>query len=158
MKTLLLVATVLCMFLSLSSSAQKITRVNKSDAERMKALYGKTEMLKISREDLDEIINLSGTGKAANDTFVFFLVKLGKDDVDRYVSKFKKEEDRQGMRENLQRTITQQRPTTALVGFIPGSTMNSVRHLTIRPLRTSIPVYDVSVVCPPPPDCNCEIE
>ena len=158
MRTLLLAAGILCLSVFNNASAQKITRVNKAAAEKMQAHYGKTELLKISRADLDAIVNASGGMKAANDTFVFFLVKIGEEDIDRYVSKFKNDDDRMTVKDALQKTVHQKRPTTALVGFIPGNEISPVKHLTLRPFRSSIPVYDVAVVCPPPPDCNCEIE
>jgi hypothetical protein len=155
MRSLLLSTAIFCLFLANKTAAQNSPReelrVPQSDAAGMRSLHG-NEAFKISREDLEALIRSS---KAANDTFVFFLVKItdNQNNRARYVHKFP-DADPNKVAADWKR-ITSKKPTSVLVGFVPGG--QATMRLNQLPWRVTTSVYDLSVVCPPPPDCDCEI-
>ena len=155
MRSLLLFTAIFCLFVTNKSAAQdsrlEELRVPKADAMGMRNLHN-NEAFKISREDLEALINSS---KAANDTFVFFLVKITDDgnNRSRYASKFRGA-DQNKVNADWKR-IAAKKPTSVLVGFVPGG--QATMRLNRLPWKVPTRVYDLSVVCPPPPDCDCEI-
>jgi hypothetical protein len=155
MRNLLLFTVLFCLVVINKTAAQNgprdDLRVPKSDAKGMRDLHG-NEAFKISREDLESLVNSS---KAANDSFVFFLVKItdNQNNKARYINKFNNADPNKLSAD--WKKLAAKKPTTVLVGFVPGD--KTMMRLVPLPWRVSVSVYDLSVVCPPPPDCDCEI-
>jgi hypothetical protein len=99
---------------------------------------------KISVRDLQSMI----AAGAANDSFIFYLVKY---DVNSAREKARYLRKVPGANWN----DVGKKPSGLLVGYINGNpgTMNLTKRLYLR--QTTL--YDLAVVCPPPPDCDCEI-
>lgn len=124
-------------------------RVGRDEAMEMRGRRGKDDAsIKIAAADLMALIN--SASPAANDSFVFFFAT--------YNSKSDKEKKRY-MRKapGANWESVGKKPSTVLVGFL-SSQMSGTMHLTHPNRIPSIPVYDLGVVCPPPPSCGCEIE
>ena len=120
-------------------------RVSKKEAVQMRERFGKDEGFKISREDLEALVQ---GNRAENDSFIFYLVKLGtEEDGVRYAKK---------ARNANWNTISRVKPTSVLVGLIPGNSVTG--HINPKLAAPKVTLFDLAVVCPPPPNCNCEIE
>ena len=83
---------------------------------------------------------------AATDSFIFYLVKYDSPkDRERYEYKVR------GANWNTIRG-----KSSLLVGYIKGDD-RAGRLANPRPWLRTVAVYDLGVVCPPPPNCGCEI-
>ena len=123
-------------------------RVGREEALQMRGRRGKDDAsLKISAKDLQALMNSSNP--AENDSFVFYFVT--------YNSKSDKEKRRyQSKVQNANWDNVGRKPSTLLVGFVSGRETEAMQ-LTGKKRIPVIPVYDLAVVCPPPPNCGCEI-
>lgn len=121
-------------------------RVGKSDAMQMRKRRGKDDAsFKISAQDLQALM---ASAPAANDSFVFYLVQYdgnSQKDKERYLKKVP----------NANWADIAKKPSSVLVGFVSGS--RNGMHLARKWELPVIPVFDLAVVCPPPPNCGCDI-
>jgi len=121
-------------------------RVGKNDAAQMRRRRGKDDSsFKISAKDLQALM---ATAPAANDSFVFYLVQYdgnSQKDRDRYLKKVP----------TANWADVAKKPSSVLVGFVSGG--HTAMHLSRKRDLPIIPVYDLAVVCPPPPNCGCDI-
>jgi hypothetical protein len=123
-------------------------RVGRDEAQEMRRRRKNDDAsVKIAAKDLQALINST---PAENDSFVFYFVSYGRSDKEqkRYEKKLKRSVDWDN--------ITK-KPSSLLVGFISGRSVEAM-HLMGKNKIPTIPVYDLGVVCPPPPNCGCEIE
>lgn len=122
-------------------------RVGREEAMEMRGRRGKDDAsVKIAVRDLQALITSS---PAENDSFVFYFAT--------YNIKSEKEKKRyQDKARNANWESVGRKPSTLLVGFVSGNTVNTM-HLASKHRVPVIPVYDLGVVCPPPPNCGCEI-
>lgn len=118
-------------------------RVRKNEGRQMRGRRDKdTAAVKISVSDLQSIMTASST---PNDSLIFFFVKYDSpQDRDRYLQKVP----------NANWSSVRGK-SSVLVGFISGS--NGTMNLTRNRTTSVVSVYDLGVVCPPPPSCDCEI-
>jgi hypothetical protein len=121
-------------------------RVGRMEAMQMRKRRGKDDSsFKISAKDLQALM---ASTPAANDSFVFYFVQ--------YDANSQREKDRY-----LKKVPTAnwseiaKKPSSVLVGFVGGG--RTTMHLAHKQDLPVIPVYDLAVVCPPPPNCACEI-
>lgn len=133
-------------------------RVGRDDATRMRKKQkngnGNAELFKISREDLEALIELASTQKAANDSFVFFLVKYTGSTAEK--KRFKDKLSQDSKAGDTYDEVVRKNATGVLVGFQSGNNLATGWLLSPR-INRGIAVYDMAVLCPPPPDCDCEI-
>lgn len=123
-------------------------RVGRDEAMEMRGRRQKDDAtFKISASDLQSLIT---NAPSANDSFIFYLVK--------YDVKSEKEKQRY-LRKNRYTNWNDigKKPSTVLVGFLGGSAAGTM-HLAGRQANRTVSVYDLAVLCPPPPDCACDIE
>lgn len=123
-------------------------RVGKIEVMEQRKRRGNDDAsLKISVKDLQSL--MSGS-VSASDSFVFYFVRYKADD--------KRDENRYKVKVPHANWLghTMKKPSSLLVGFVPGNNTatGSVFH---RFMPKEVALYDLSVVCPPPPDCNCII-
>ncbi|HEY0039240.1 MAG TPA: hypothetical protein VGB71_01185 [Flavisolibacter sp.] len=121
-------------------------RVGRAEAMQMRGRRGKDDAsFKIAAKDLQAMM----ANPAANDSFVFYLVK--------YDGNSQKEKDRY-MKKAPQANWNDigKKPSSVLVGFVSGNA--SAMNLSLRHRIPTVPVFDIALVCPPPPNCGCEIE
>jgi hypothetical protein len=119
-------------------------QVRRAEARNMRRIRDKdTAVIKISARDLTAL--MAGS-PAANDSFIFYLVRYDSQaDRDRYLYKVP-----------TANWNAIRGKSSLLVGYLRGG--GEAGMLTIpRPWLTSVAVYDLGVVCPPPPNCGCEI-
>jgi hypothetical protein len=123
-------------------------RVKRDEAMAMRGRRkGDDASVKISAADL---LSLMQNPPAANDSFIFYFVKHdGNSASEQRRYSFK--------RQNGRWAEISKKPSSLLVGYISGAANNTGMHLSSRPARATVAVYDLAVVCPPPPDCDCEI-
>lgn len=123
-------------------------RVGKNEAMQMRGRRGKDDAsVKISVKDLQALITST---PAENDSFVFYFASY---DVKSQKEK-KRYEDK--LKRNVKWDDVGKKPSTLLVGFVSGNEASAM-HLSRGHRIPVIPVYDLGVVCPPPPNCGCEI-
>jgi len=121
-------------------------RVGKAEAMQMRGRRKNDDaMFKISARDLQSLVEGGG---AANDSFVFFLVKY---DVNSQKEKARYLTKAPGTNWNE----IAKKPSGILVGYLKGN--NGTMNLTRRMYGRTVTLYDAAVVCPPPPDCDCDI-
>jgi hypothetical protein len=120
-------------------------RVGKVEAGKMRSRRQKDDAIfKISARDLQSLV----TGGGANDSFVFFLVKYdvnSEKEKARYLKKVP----------NVNWNDIGKKPSGLLVGYLKSNT--GTMNLSRSMFRREVDLYDLSVVCPPPPDCDCDI-
>jgi len=133
----------------LTAAPPEYLRVGKAEAMQMRSRRGKDDaVVKISARDL---LSLIERDPAANDSFIFYLVKY---DVNSATDKARfNQKQPHGNWSDANR-----KPSSLLAGFIKGSALNQSMHLNRMTALPVIPVYDLAVLCPPPPDCACDIQ
>jgi len=121
-------------------------RVGKNEVQNMRGRRAKDNaVVKISAKDLLALI--SSSSPATEDSLIFYFVKYdSQEDKDRYLLKNPgaKWNDVKGK-------------SSLLVGYMNNG-MNKTMNMTRRIGRPTVALFDLGVVCPPPPDCDCEIE
>ncbi len=121
-------------------------RVGKAEGQNMRGRRGQDNaVVKISARDLMAVMNTSSP--ASNDSLIFYFVKYDSpQDKDRYLLKVP-----------TANWNSIKGKSSVLVGFV-GNTGNNAERMIQRMGIPSVPVYDLGVVCPPPPDCACEMQ
>ncbi|RYY15963.1 MAG: hypothetical protein EOO04_27740 [Chitinophagaceae bacterium] len=102
-------------------------------------------LFKISASDLKALL---ASGNAANDSVVFYLVKYD----------FNEPSEKNRYAERVPNTNWREMKRNQaglLVGLLPG--VPGEMHLTRRFEGRKVSLWDMAVVCPPPPDCDCDI-
>lgn len=121
-------------------------RVGKTEAQRMRKRRGNDNTIfRIAANDLRALLE---TGRAADDTVVIYLVKYDFSDANekrRYAEKVP----------NANWKEMKNSSSGILVGLLPG--VPGGMHLTRRFDGRKVTLWDMAVVCPPPPDCECDI-
>lgn len=124
-------------------------RVGRVEARKMRdRRKGDDAIVKIAASDLYAMM-MNGA-PAATDSFVFYFVKYDPnsgDDQRRY--------SRKGHNADWQEVG--KKPSSLLVGYVSAQN-NPGMYLLPRQQRASVEAYDLGIVCPPPPDCNCDIK
>ena len=123
-------------------------RVGKAEAAAMRSRRKSDDAaVKISASDL---LSLMRGSASPNDSFIFYFVK--------YDVNSEQERSRYAIKgRGADWYSIAKKPSSLLVGFIGSGQNKQAMYLSPRRDIASVPVYDLSVVCPPPPDCNCEI-
>jgi hypothetical protein len=120
-------------------------RVGREEATAMRKRRGKDDAsVKISVKDLQSL--LSGPVNE-RDSFIFYFVNYSPSASDERRYRIKAP--------NANWNNVMKKPSSFLVGFVPGDGA-ATGFINSKPPLT-VDVYDLSVVCPPPPDCNCVI-
>src|SRR5688572_19133253 len=119
-------------------------RVGKDEAREMRRKRDRdTAAIKISARDLQAMMEGS---PAEADSFIFYLVKYDtQKDRDRYMHKVPTANWNQVRGKS-----------SLLVGYLKGGDRAGMLANPRSWFRT-VAVYDLGVVCPPPPNCGCEI-
>ncbi|GAA4728713.1 hypothetical protein [Flavisolibacter ginsenosidimutans] len=132
-----------------STALPESLRVGKAEALQMRGRRGKDDaVVKISARDL---LSLMEKQPAVNDSFIFYFVKYDGN------SEAEKDRFRQKQPHGIWSDVSK-KPSSLLVGFINGASLNQGMRLSRTTDLPVIPVYDLAVLCPPPPDCACDIQ
>lgn len=124
-------------------------RIGKTEALKMRSRRGKDDAsVKISAMDLQSLI---GRSPSPTDTFVFYFVKYDPNSLaekGRYTKRVA----------GANWSDVAKKPSTLLVGYMGSDPAQTGMRLGRTYEKTLVSLYDLAVLCPPPPDCNCEIE
>ena len=133
-------------FSEMKASPDPRLRVGREEVVEKRRRRGSDDAsLKISVKDLQALMSGPASDK---DSFVFYLVRYKADD--------ERDEERYKIKVPNANWLgqTMRKPSALLVGFVPGDN-SATGSVFQRFLPKTVSLYDLSVVCPPPPDCNC---